>query len=168
VRATVRTGDIDACGLTLSELQELWLGACNSSVFNSPEELRDAWARGRDVAMRLWARDGRRPQGWWAFEAGDLRYPGYNRERSTLWRAGKLSPGEKEGLETEWEMEFQRAQAPDFSMDGSSGDLLKGDCARAAHYAHHDIPRELVKRWSAARRRRERRSVSLEEAAAIK
>jgi len=42
--------------------------------------------------------------------------------------------------------------------------------ARREHYAHHDIPIELVGRWSAARRRRERRSAtpSAEEAAAAK
>jgi hypothetical protein len=67
-------------------------------------------------------------------------------------------------------MEFKRAQAPDFSINDGSGEMLRGDCARAAHYAWADIPRELVKKWSAARRRRERRSAAplAEEAAAIK
>jgi hypothetical protein len=156
--------------LTLSELQELWLGAnpTTGSCFRTREELVAAWTAGRAVVMRLWGSGGRRPKGWWEFDAGDLRHPGFNHERSVLWRANKLSPGEKEGLEAEWKMEFKRAQAPDFSINDGSGEMLRGDCARAAHYAHHDIPRELVRKWSAAQRRRERRAAALEETAAAK
>jgi hypothetical protein len=106
--------------------------------------------------------------GWWEFEAGDLKHPGHNHERSVLWRAGKLTTGEREGLETEWKMEFERAQAPDFTLNEGFGELLRGDAARTKHYRHHDIPAALVKRWTAARRRRERRSMALEEAAAPK
>ena len=61
------------------------------------------------------------------------------------------------------------AQSDDLTLSEGGGELLKGDCARTAHYAHHDIPRELVRRWSAAeRRRRARQGVSSEEAVAAK
>jgi hypothetical protein len=89
-------------------------------------------------------------------------------ERSTLWHSGQLTEAEKATLEAEWKAEFEKAQAPDFTLSDGSGELLTGDCARAAHLAWCDCPAELVKRWSAARRRRERRSASLEEAAATK
>jgi hypothetical protein len=77
-RAGIHNSDIEACGLTYSELQELWLGPCNGgSVFASTEELRAAWATGRAVVMRLWAARGRRPMAWWCFDAPDLnlKYP---------------------------------------------------------------------------------------------
>jgi hypothetical protein len=60
-------------------------------------------------------------------------------------------------------MEFETAQAPDFTLNDGSGEILAGDCARAAHYAHHDIPRELVKRWSAAARRRRAKAIGKED-----
>src|SRR5262249_36196326 len=53
--------------------QELWLGsAAGGSFFSTREELHDAWIRLRDVVMGEWARDGRRPMGWWQFEAPEL------------------------------------------------------------------------------------------------
>ena len=55
-----------------------------------------AWARNRDRLLAGY-RHGRRPMAWWQFEAGDLRYPGYDREQSTLYRAGLL--GEEERAE---------------------------------------------------------------------
>src|SRR6516165_7063185 len=55
-RAIAKASDIDSCGLTLSELQELWLGAhpTTGSHFRSREELVAAWEAGRAVVMRLW------------------------------------------------------------------------------------------------------------------
>jgi hypothetical protein len=163
---TAHNSDIDSCGLSFSELQELWLGAhpTTGSCFRTREELVAAWAQGRAVVMRLWgSHGGRRPAGFYEFEWDGPR-PRYAVERSILWRVGQLSPGEREGLETEWKMEFERAQAPDFTLSEGGGEILRGDCARAAHYEHHDIPRELIRKWSAARRRRERRAAPLEAA----
>ena len=134
-------GDIDSCGLTYSELQELWLGPCNGSVFDTPEQLRDAWVRGRDVVMRLWGSGGRRPQAWWCFDAPGLglTWPGYDRERSTLWRAaGVLSEAERGELESEWKAEFDATRGMDVR-------------ARREHFAHHDVPDELIERWQAER-----------------
>jgi len=65
-----------------------------------------------------------------------------------------LAAEEKAKLEHEWKMEFERAQAPDFTLNDGGGELLVGDCARAAHYAWADIPTVLIRRWEKAERRR--------------
>lgn len=136
--------DVENCGLTFSELQELWLGACNGSVFETLEELRDAWVRGRAVVMRLWGNGGRRPQAWWFL--GDaaslgLTWPGYDRERSYLYEHGVLDQVERQRLETEWRREF----------DAARGMRAK---ERREHLEHHDVPDELIREWTTARRRR--------------
>ena len=142
-RATARS-DIDSCGLTFSEIQELWLGAhpTTGSCFSTREELVAAWEAGRSVVMRLWgSRGGRRPMGWWEFDAGDLKHPGYHRERSYLYEHGVLSESERAELEAEWRREFDVAQG-------------RPATERRAHLKFHDVPCELVRRWSAAMRRR--------------
>jgi len=156
-RATVRTSDIDACGLTLSELQELWLGpAPGGSLFRDRQELEGAWAQGRAVVMRLWGRGGRRPAGYYEFEFDGPR-PAYAVERSTLWRMpGVLSAEERSELEVEWKAAFAAARG-------------MGAQERREHYAHHDIPHELIEAWVAAcRRPRRQAAASQEEAAAPK
>lgn len=157
--------DIESCGLTFSELQELWLGPCNGgSVFSSTEELRAAWARGRAVVMRLWGSGGRRPQAWWHLdsEAEGLRYPGYFRERSFLYATNMLTSEERILLEREWRAAFDAARG-------------MGARERREHLEHHDVPAELIERWNQKRQRSLRRhsvtlpvALSEEEAAAIK
>jgi len=135
--------DIDACGLTLSELQELWLGVGpGGSLFSGEEELRDAWSRGRDVVMRLWGCGGRRPQIWWYLEAGDLKYPGYDHERSYLFEHNVLSEAEREQLLAGWRKEFEKACS------------LEDAAARKAHLDWADVPHSLRQQWQPARRRR--------------
>ena len=102
--------------------------------------------------MRLWGSHGRRPMGWWEFEAGDLKHPGYFRERSALWRAGVLSDDEKAFLERDWRREFDAAREKDARE-------------RREHYEHHDIPAELVARWKGESRRRSRAAEAPEKAA---
>ena len=155
-RVGAKASDIDSCGLTLSELQELWLGAhpTSGSCFRSREELVAAWEAGRAVVMRLWARGGRRPAGFYEFEWEGPRPP-YDVERSSLWRAGVLTEAERDELEAEWKVEFEKAQRPDlFHHTGT--EILRGEPAQVAHYRWADIPRELVRRWTAARKRRPR------------
>jgi hypothetical protein len=126
-------------------------------VFTSREELKSAWERARERMMASLS-PGRRAAAWWEFEFDGCRPP-YFEERSFLWCRGLLTPEEQSTLEVEWKVEFAKAQAPDFTINDGSGELLVGDCARAAHYAWADIPRQLVKRWTAAaRRRRPRRA----------
>src|SRR5262245_2138542 len=171
----LRLEAITGAGLSAGQMMELWLGPNPSqgSLFSSREELEAAWTAHRDELMARHGSHGRRPMIWWELAAGDLEHPGYATERSVLWRAGVLAADERTTLEREWRQEFQTAQAPDFTLDDGNGDLLKGDCARAAYYEHHDIPRELVKRWEKAERRRRGRqpvapSAPQEEAAAAK
>jgi hypothetical protein len=109
---------------------------------------------------------GRRAAAWWEFEFDGIRPP-YFEERSFLWRRGLLTPAEQNTLEVEWKIEFAKAQAPDFTINDGSGELLRGDCARAEHYRHHDIPRELVKRWTAAARRRRPRAEASKKAPSV-
>ena len=160
-------------GLSSSEAFELWLGPhpTQGSLFGDRQALEQAWREHGAEIMARWGRGGRRPQIWWEFEAPalGLKWPGYFNERSYLRDAGVLAAEEKAKLEHEWKMEFERAQAPDFTLNDGGGELLVGDCARAAHYRWADIPDKLVKRWTAARRRRERQSAApLEEAVAVK
>jgi hypothetical protein len=164
-RATAKSSaDIDACGLSLEELQELWLGPhpTTGSCFCSREELVAAWAAGRDVVMRLWGSHGRRPAGFYEFEYDGQR-PAYAVERSTLWRANVLSEAERAELEREWKVEFAKAQAPGFMVSVSDSQILKGAAARERHFRWADIPSTLVEQWSAehpVRRRGRKRTES--------
>jgi hypothetical protein len=152
-RAIAHSNDIEACGLSLTELQELWLGPNpGGSCFESREELVAAWAQGRDTVMRLWGSHGRRPCGWWAFET-DLKHPGYFNEQSTLWRAGVLSEEERAELEHRWRREYDAARG-------------KSAQERREAYAHHDIPPELIKAWAPSRRRRSAASAAVPEQSA--
>jgi hypothetical protein len=155
-RAIAPNDDVDNCGLTYSELQELWLGPSHDgSCFNSREELVAAWSRGRSLVMRLWGSHGRRPQAWWEFDT-DLKYPGYFRERSVLWRTpGVLSQQERTELECEWRREYDAARG-------------MGARERRDHLAHHDVPDELIREWTAARKRRRRQPTPSQEEAAAK
>jgi hypothetical protein len=135
-RAIAPDNDIDGCGLTYDELQELWLGPShNGSLFNNEEELRDAWVRGRAVVMKLWATNGRRPMAWWHLgdaEALGLRWPGHSNEQSYLYEHGVLGEAECVELERSWRRAFDRNQ-------GS------------------DIPHSLRRQWQAERPRRGRK-----------
>jgi hypothetical protein len=136
------------------ELLELWLGpSASGSLFDSRAALRAAWVRYRDELMARWGCHGRRPQIWWELEAGDLEYPGYDLERSTLWRAGFLGEAEKAALEVEWRREFERAHAPHFFFCDGPGQTFQGAVARRGHFNWADIPVELVKQWTGERRR---------------
>jgi len=160
-RATA--SDIDSCGLSLSELQELWLGVGhNGSLFRDEDELRVAWDRARAVCMRLWATNGKRPMAWWYLEAPGLglKWPGYHCQQSYLFEQNALGEVECEQLFAGWREEFERASA------------IKDPVARRKHLDWADVPHSLRRRWSAsARRRRKRQPVTLpatlvEEAAA--
>jgi hypothetical protein len=147
-------------GLSAGQKMELIYGPNSSlgSLFKSREELVQAWAACRDELLER-ANAGRRPAGFYEFEF-DGRRPPYDTERSTLWRMGLLTADEKAELEREWKAAFQEAQPDDFTLNDGGGEILRGDCARAAHYAHHNIPRELLRRWEKAERRRRARHAS--------
>jgi hypothetical protein len=123
-----------------------------ADAFRDESEHRDAWVRNRDRLL-AWYRHARRPQAWWHFEA-PFRYPGYDREQSTLYAAGLLTAEELAELDGFWREEFDRAQQPDFFHCEGPGRFLKGEPAKRAHYQWADIPRALVKQWTTQRRRR--------------
>jgi hypothetical protein len=125
--------------------------------FTSEAERQAAWDQHGDRLTALFRLGpGRRLQAWWDYRAGDLRWPGLERERSTLYEAGRLDVAERVALEAEWRREFNRAQSSDFWMCLGPGEVLEGAAARRALYAWADIPPELVKKWTSERRRRVR------------
>jgi hypothetical protein len=151
--------------LSPSQAMELWLGPGHAgSLFNSREELEAAWTANRDELMARWGSHGRRPAAFYEFEWDGPR-PAYAVERSVLWRAaGVLSEAERTELESGWEAAFVEARG----MAAQE---------RREHYAHHDVPHELIKAWTADRRRRGRRpstadstatSAATSEGAAVK
>jgi hypothetical protein len=89
---------------------------------------------------------------WWQYEA-PIAWRGLERQASTLYEAGLLGESEKAELETDWRREFDQAQDPGFWICLGPGEQLEGAAARRAHYRDVDIPRTLVKRWTAERRR---------------
>jgi hypothetical protein len=141
------------------QTMELWLGPrSDGSSFESDEERREAWFRNRDWVMKLWAKGGRRPQGWWYYEApekGLRRYPGYEHERSVLYEfSDVLSEAERSQLEAEWRKEFDRSWDPHFFHCAGPGKIFSGDHARELHWLWADIPPALVDAWTAERQRR--------------
>jgi hypothetical protein len=124
-------------------LQELHLGPNQmGSAFADRAELEAAW---REYGPELMAmmQPGRRPLAWWQFDRpAGLKYD-YDHERSILWRAGILDAEEKLDVETGWRKEFEAAYARSF-YDAKR---------RRKHFRWADIPHELVKAWTAERRR---------------
>jgi hypothetical protein len=128
---------------------EMWYGPGHSaSAFDSVERARCYWIANRARLMPLLAVDGRRPWGWWRFDAGDLRHPGRDRERSTLFEAGLLGAEEAAELLADWRREFDRGHGPNF-FHCASGKILRGEAARREHFRWADIPPALVDEWSA-------------------
>ena len=131
-------------------------------AFATEDEHRDAWIRNRD--RLLGGCRGHRPAGWWRYEAGDLPYPGYDREQSTLYEVGVLDEEERAELVRWWHEQYLRAQAANFWHCLGPGRSLKGGPARRAHYRWADIPASLLAEWSAAHRRRRKTIRKLEAA----
>jgi hypothetical protein len=152
---------ITGAGLSAGEKMELQYGPSptQGSLFSSREQLESAWAACRDELLAR-ANPGRRPAIWWELEASSLglKWPGYFSERSYLFEAGALSAEEKATLKTEWRAEFERAYEPDFTYIGDPDEILHGAEARQKHFAFADIPRSLICRWEAARRRRKKKA----------
>ena len=121
--------------------------------FRDEDARRAAWIRHRDWLMAR-CRHGRRPEAWWDFEAPIARPDDFDYEKAQLWEANLLTPEERAELEAEWREDFEAAQTPDFWLCVGPGEHLTGAVARHAHYRDRGIPRALIKRWSAERRRR--------------
>jgi hypothetical protein len=136
----------------------LWLGetANREPAFETSEQRREQWFANRDWLMQRYGRGGRRPAGWWEFEAAELglRYPGPDAERSYLYGHSQFSEAEAAAVIADWRKTFERAHRPDFIGHclGLQG-WLNGERGRKALYAWDDIPDSLVKKWTAEKRR---------------
>ena len=124
--------------------------------FCRDEHRRATWLRYRERLMRRFAKNGKRPQGWWWYEAAEwgLRgYAGYEHERSILYETpGVLSGEERAQLEARWRKEFDRSWGEHFSCH-HEGRIFTGDVAREYHWLWADIPPALVDAWTAERER---------------
>jgi hypothetical protein len=168
MRGEFRLMDTGADGPDVSgaELLELLLGPGHQGpAFASEEEARAAWVRNRDCILAVWSTSGRRPVGWWSFDApATLEYPGYERERSSLFTAGLLGEAEAAELIAYWRHEFERTFAPSFFVCSGPGKIFRGAAARRQHCKWLDLPRELRRKWTAEHRRRSRTIRKLETA----
>jgi hypothetical protein len=143
--------------LTGGQELDLWLGSgppYDPAPFASGEARRAAWLLHRDrLAGVLPSSPGRRAQAWWAYDA-PIPWPGYDAERSTLYAAGLLDVEEKAQLEAEWRGNFESAANPGFALSLAPDEHLTGAAARRALYCWADIPRQLVRKWTAEQRKR--------------
>jgi len=155
--------------LSFSQMEELWLGPSHrGSSFESDEHRRAMWVHHREKIMRLWAKGGRRPFGWWRYECPEgLWYPGRDHERSMLYTAGVLTEAEAGELRERWHKEFDRAWSnPHFSYS-AGGRILVGAAAREQHCLWADIPPDLYEEWLAEHQRRGRAARELQEESAL-
>jgi hypothetical protein len=123
-----------------------------SSAFCTEEEYQEAWMRNRERILASY-RHGRRPQAWWVLEA-PIEYPGYDREQSVLFETGLLDEVEAAELAAWWREQYERAWSAHFFHCDGPGRIFEGAIARRKHYKWADIPRSLLKEWTAERRRR--------------
>lgn len=161
-------------GLTWNQELELEFGP-NPRLpgFSSEEARQQAWLRHRERLMQAWAKHGKRPWAWWQYES-PIRFPRNSEyEGAALYEAGLLGEREKAELLAEWHEYFDRAQEPDFCYcigHRNPGDTfasyLKGAAAKRAHYQWAGIPKELIRKWTAERRRRARTIRRLTQTAA--
>jgi hypothetical protein len=105
--------------------------------------------------MAAWGKHGKRPQAWWEFESPVAFPRDSRRAQAVLYENDLLTEQEKTELEADWRREFGRAEALDWYCLGPNR-FLTGEEARRAHLKWAGIPRSLLKRWDAERRRRGR------------
>ena len=135
-----RAAALDEATITPLQEMELWLGVSHQgSTFASARDCRRLWEAHRKRLLDRWGDEGRRPQAWWKFDS-PIPYPGYARERSTLYEHGLLGEAEARALVADWKVEFERASQPAFFFTASPGEILHGEAARQKYFAWADIP----------------------------
>jgi hypothetical protein len=146
-----RAAALDEATITPLQEMELWLGVSHQgSTFASARDCRRLWEAHRKRLLDRWGVEGRRPQAWWKFDS-PIPYPGYARERSTLYEHGLLGEAEARALVADWKVEFERASQPDFFFTAAPGEILQGEAARQKHFDWAHIPSSLLQQWQAAR-----------------
>jgi hypothetical protein len=141
-------------GLSATQEMAFWLGT--PAPFASEDEARELWFVHRERLLELFGRPGRRPLGWWRYEAAEhgLSWPGYDRERSVLFAGGLLDEAEAATLVREWRRQFERAWRPGFFHCEGPDAFFHGPEAQQKHFTWADIPAALVEKWSEERRHR--------------
>ena len=137
--------------------------------FASDEERCAAWFAHRDRLL-MHCRGGKRPAGWWDYESPVPHPPDRDYAAAALFEAELLTEGELDELMARWRQDFERAHEPGFSYCigfATPGDTvatwLEGAPARKALYRWSGIPKALVRKWTAQRRRQGRRIRELVE-----
>jgi hypothetical protein len=117
---------------------------------------RERWQRHRETMMQHQPA-GSRPVEWWLYER---QMPRPHDEAATLLEMGELRGEEKVEKMRYWREQYERTCEPGFGYcigHKNPGDTfaswLKGPAARRAHYRWAGIPRELVRKWDAERKR---------------
>jgi hypothetical protein len=130
--------------------------------FASEEERRAAWFQHRDELLR-YCRWGKRPAGWWDYECPIRRPRDHDYEEAALWEANLLAESEVAELMGRWREYFEKAQEPGFSFcighakpSDTFATWLEGAAAKKAHYRWVGIPKSLLRKWMAERRRQRR------------
>jgi hypothetical protein len=154
---------------------ELWLAQGRAPAFANEQEKRAAWMRNRNWLMALHAKRGRRPDGWWRYESPVPRPRDPDDETPLLYELGLLSQDELALLMRGWREQFDKVQDPEW-LGHCIGHAKPGDTfatfvdgarGRRLHYKWAGIPRELIKKWTAERRRRTKTIRKLETAAMV-
>ena len=142
--------------ISADQEMDLWLGSGPQGEprqFANDDARRAAWLlHGERLVGVLPSSPGRRAMAWWRYDS-PIPWPGYEAERSTLYAAGLLGEEEKTVLEAEWRREFERGCDPDFVLCLGPDEHLTDAAARRALYRWADIPRQLVRQWTAERKR---------------
>jgi len=118
--------------------------------------------------MRQWGKNGKRPMGWWLYEAAEWglppRHRGLAHERSILYElSDALGVEERAELEREWRREFDRSWDEHFFFCAGPDKIFSGDAARWQHWLWADLPPPFLDKFMAERRRRGRVVCELEE-----
>jgi hypothetical protein len=129
-------------------------------AFSGEEARREGWFAHRDVLLRH-CRWGKRPAGWWDYECPIRRPRDHDYEEAALFEAGLLTESEVAELMACWREAFERAQEPRFMYctgftkpGDTTATWLEGEPAKKAHLKWAGVPRALIRKWTAERRRR--------------
>jgi hypothetical protein len=97
---------------------------------------------------------GHRPLEWWLYEKQRDPPAEYSNQPTVLYSMGELSEAEIESAMQGWRYYYAQAQDPEFFVCLGPGEFIEGAKARRFHYKWAGIPRELVRKWNAERKRR--------------
>jgi hypothetical protein len=148
--------------LTGDQELELWLGVGHrGTAFESDEHRRALWFYHRARLMQWFAKNGKRPMGWWLYESPfrSRRHPGAHHLYEF---SDALSADERVELEAFWRKEFDKTWREGFSCY-HEGRIFTGDIAREYHWLWADIPPPYLDKLMAERERRGQVIRELEE-----